>query len=107
MKYTRIYPPTNRPRWRAVQGMLLLLNRRHYLEGLADWAEGKYMSRKGKKFYFIHKSYVKQIDMAQQKLFLLRMKFPHLFWIARILHAVSNVLSVKPAFNGNAIAHPD
>ncbi|MCB9423185.1 MAG: hypothetical protein H6667_25530 [Ardenticatenaceae bacterium] len=83
---------------RATKAMLFLLNRRQELTRLIIWAKEKEQSRQAKKYSFIQKSYQAQRDSTLQKLFLLRVRFPVQYWLARILHSISHLSSPNPVY---------
>ncbi len=82
--------------------MLFIMNRSQELDRLIGWAAKKYQSRREKKFFFIQKSYERQRDNIQRKLFFLRIRFPAQYWLAIILHRISNVLAQKPVYYARA-----
>lgn len=78
--------------------MLRLLNMEHELTGLITWAERKKHGREAKKFVAIQKSYESKYGAVQNKLFMLRSRFPKQYFVARFLFWVSEMTSVKPAY---------
>lgn len=89
---------TFQQKMKAMKGMLFALNREKELERLIVWAEGKYLSRSGKRFMFIQKYYEECLDKVEHKLSMLRRQFPKQYWMALLLHLIGNLLSVKPVF---------
>ncbi len=98
MKNTTKNKFTFQQKMQAVSGMLFLMNRSQELNLLIEWTGKKYKSRQGKKFLSIQNSYEERLEMVQNKLFLLRIRFPFHYWLARALHLISNELSVKSVF---------
>ncbi len=91
---------------RATKAMLYLLNRSHELNRLIDWAREKEQSRRAKKYCFIQKSYQAQREDTLKTLFFLRFRFPSQYWLARILHGISNLSAPNPAYYaGSASAY--
>ncbi|MCB8978622.1 MAG: hypothetical protein H6657_14475 [Ardenticatenaceae bacterium] len=89
---------------KAIKGMLYLMNRIQALEQLSQWASSKYYSRRGKKFLHIRLSYEKQREILDSKLSLLRFRYPRLYWVARILYYVSNLVTVNPVYSPGSAA---
>ena len=87
---------------KAIKGMLYLMNRMQALQQLSQWASSKYYSRRGKKFLHIRLSYEKQSDILDGKLSLLRRRYPRLYWVARFLHHVSNLVTVNPVYSAGS-----
>lgn len=83
---------------RAVLGMLFLLNRSRELTHLMAWVERKKRTQQGAKFFRIQRCYKEQQNQADHKLSLLRYRFPVHYYLAKILHALSNMLAVKPSY---------
>ena len=83
----------------AIKGMLYIMNRMQALEQLSQWASKKYYARRGKKFLHIRHSYEKQRQVLEGKLSILRMRYPRLYWLARFLHHVSNLVTVNPVYS--------
>ena len=89
---------------RAIKGMLYIMNRMQALERLSHWASKKYYARRGKKFLHIRLSYEKQQESLEGKLSILRIRYPRLYWVARILHHVSNLVTVNPVYSAGSAA---
>lgn len=92
---TRLVMPRH---YQATATILRLLNMEHELAGLIAWAEQKKHGREAKKFVAIQKSYENKYRAVQNKLFLLRHRFPKHYHVARLLFWVSEMTSVKPVY---------
>jgi hypothetical protein len=84
--------------YKATTAMLRLLNMAHELAGLIAWAERKKYGREAKKFMAIQRSYESKYGAVQNKLLMLRRRFPKQYLVARFLFWVSEMTSVKPAY---------
>lgn len=78
-----------RNNWRVTFAMLFILNRRAELQRLEQWA-------KRRKFTGPQIAYMRQQDNLTIKLEQLRMRLPHLYHWARLLHLISVVISPTP-----------
>ena len=106
MKKTPRDNHTIQHKMRATKAMLFLLNRSQELNRLIAWAKKKEQSRQVKKYCFIQKSYQEQRDSTLKKLFFLRIQFPLQYWLARILHGISNLSHPNPVYYaGSASAY--
>ena len=84
--------------YKATATILRLLNMENELTGLIGWAERKKHGREAKKFVAIQRSYENKYGAVQNKLFLLRCRFPKHYLVARFLFWVSEMTSVKPVY---------
>ena len=92
---TRLVMPRH---YKATATILRLLNMENELAGLIAWAERKKHGRDARKIVAIQKSYENKYGAVQNKLFVLRHRFPKHYLLARFLFWVSEMTSVKPVY---------
>ena len=91
---------------RATKAMLFLLNRCQEQNRLIAWAKNKKHSRWPQNYFYIQKNYKEQRERTLWKITLFRTRFPSQYWLARILHGISNLSSPNPAYYaGSAFAY--
>jgi hypothetical protein len=105
MKAPQIIIISSIQKLKAVKTMLFILNRSDELKRLVDWAEKKYEACQGAKFIFIGRSYARRDEAYQNKLLILRHRFPKQYRFAWILHRLGNLLSQKPAYYAASASH--
>ena len=99
MTTTQPHKLTTRQHFRAVKVALFLLNHKHELERLIMWAANKRRKTRARHFAYIGEIYKERHHVAEQKLLLVRARHPRHFWLAWVLHQVSNFVSVKPGYH--------
>ncbi len=95
---------TSYQKLKAVQKILVLMNRKSELGRLVEWAKNKHLSGQGQKYDAVQKSYERHRLKLHNKLLYLRVRFPKQYWLALILHNLSNLLSQKPAYYAGSVS---